>query len=262
MKALFALLIFVVLLYPLNMSIETWGMMPKSQEDAETIEEAIDRIVAVHEAAPTAHTGENESLAAHRENEVLDHLAGSVVADKFSSSNRFIAYPYTPDFDSYSENYTNFYNGALNVLQHNSALTDSALAQWVNYQIADMGWDSGDIVVDFQFSGGGASGTWQGEFNVLFAKVQVKTGYYRLGYYNGSWQYGSWISYSSFMADRWRIYFSAVDGVIYFFFNGQSVGNFTATPQFDTSDYMFNVNLARGTSVWSTVYFGGVQLGI
>lgn len=68
------------------MSIETWGMMPKSQEDAETIEEAIDRIVAVHEAAPTAHTGENESLAAHRENEVLDHVEGSVVSDKMTAT--------------------------------------------------------------------------------------------------------------------------------------------------------------------------------
>ena len=58
--------------------------MAKSQEDNETIEQAIDRIVAEHEHEPTAHTGENESLAAHRENEVLDHLAGSVVADKLS----------------------------------------------------------------------------------------------------------------------------------------------------------------------------------
>ena len=64
------------------MSVETWGLMAKSQEDAETIEEAIDRIVAVHEAEPEAHTGEGESLAAHRENEVVDHLQGSVLADK------------------------------------------------------------------------------------------------------------------------------------------------------------------------------------
>lgn len=66
------------------MSIETWGMMPKNQEDAETIEEAIDRIVAVHEADPTAHTGTNEAIAVHRENDILDHLAGSVKADKLS----------------------------------------------------------------------------------------------------------------------------------------------------------------------------------
>lgn len=68
------------------MSIETWGLMPKSQEDNETIEEAIDRIVAEHEAEPTAHTGEGESLAAHRENEVLDHLEGSVVSDKMTAT--------------------------------------------------------------------------------------------------------------------------------------------------------------------------------
>lgn len=86
MKALFALLIFVILLYPLIMSTETWGLMPKNQEDNEKIEEAIARLIAEHEESPTSHTGENESLAAHRENEVLDHLQGSVVADKFSTT--------------------------------------------------------------------------------------------------------------------------------------------------------------------------------
>lgn len=60
--------------------------MPKSQEDATTIEERVAEMIAEHEADPEAHTGENESLAAHRENEVLDHLAGSVVADKFQAS--------------------------------------------------------------------------------------------------------------------------------------------------------------------------------
>ena len=68
------------------MSIDVWGLMPKSQEDAETIEEAIARIVSEHESDPTAHTGANESLAAHRENEILDHLEGSVVSDKMTAT--------------------------------------------------------------------------------------------------------------------------------------------------------------------------------
>jgi hypothetical protein len=86
MKIFFALSIFGLLLYPLNMSIETWGLMPKSQIDAETPEEAIVRLIAEHEADPEAHTGANESLAAHRANEVIDHPAASIVGDKFAES--------------------------------------------------------------------------------------------------------------------------------------------------------------------------------
>lgn len=66
------------------MSTETWGLMPKSQEDNETIEEAIDRIVAEHNSDPDAHLGTNEAVAVHREADVIDHLAGSVKGDKLA----------------------------------------------------------------------------------------------------------------------------------------------------------------------------------
>lgn len=64
------------------MTDSTWGLMPKSQVDPETIEEAIARLISVHEADPTAHLGEGEALQAHRDNGVIDHRAGSVLADK------------------------------------------------------------------------------------------------------------------------------------------------------------------------------------
>lgn len=64
------------------MSTEVWGLMPKSQIDTETVEEAITRIVGVHEADPTSHLGENESIDAHRKSEVIDHLAFSIPVDK------------------------------------------------------------------------------------------------------------------------------------------------------------------------------------
>lgn len=81
-KIFFTLFVLLLLCYPLYMSIETWGLMPKSQEDGETVEGAIVRLISAHEADPEAHTGANESLAAHRANEVIDHPAQSVVADK------------------------------------------------------------------------------------------------------------------------------------------------------------------------------------
>jgi hypothetical protein len=85
------------------MSIENWGLLTKSQTDPETIEEAINRIVGEHEAEPTAHLGEGESLEAHRTNDIIDHLAGSIPFDKttpyeLSYKNYFIS-PSTYDGD-------------------------------------------------------------------------------------------------------------------------------------------------------------------
>lgn len=66
------------------MSIEVWGLMPKSQVDSETIEQAIARLISEHEADPTAHMGENEAIEAHRKSEIIDHLASSIYDDKMA----------------------------------------------------------------------------------------------------------------------------------------------------------------------------------
>ena len=83
LQVFFVCFLIIILFY---MSVETWGLMPKSQIDNETVEEAIARLIATHEADPDAHLGSGESLENHRANEILDHLAGSVVDDKLSMS--------------------------------------------------------------------------------------------------------------------------------------------------------------------------------
>jgi hypothetical protein len=63
----------------------TWGSMPKSQDDPETIEEAIARMISAHNDDPTAHLGVGQSLENHRANEVIDHPASSILSDKISA---------------------------------------------------------------------------------------------------------------------------------------------------------------------------------
>ena len=57
-------------------------MLPKSQIDDETIEEAIDRLIAVQESDEEAHLGVGDSLQSHKASEIIDHLARSVYRDK------------------------------------------------------------------------------------------------------------------------------------------------------------------------------------
>ena len=64
----------------------TWGDMPKNQIDPQLITEAISQAIAVHEADPESHLGSGESLQSHKASVIIDHVAGSVLADKITMS--------------------------------------------------------------------------------------------------------------------------------------------------------------------------------
>jgi hypothetical protein len=66
------------------MPLQNWEGLQKNTTDAETIEQAIARLIGVHEVDSTAHLGAGESLQSHKSEEVIDHPAFSLVADKFS----------------------------------------------------------------------------------------------------------------------------------------------------------------------------------
>lgn len=68
------------------MSVETWGMMPKAQDDDQTIDEAITAAIASHEADSEAHQGEGESLQNHKSEDVIDHPESSIVNDKYENA--------------------------------------------------------------------------------------------------------------------------------------------------------------------------------
>ena len=63
---------------------EVWGPLAKAQTDPTTIDEAIAAAIANHEEDADAHLGSGQSLQSHKASEIIDHLAGSIVADKFS----------------------------------------------------------------------------------------------------------------------------------------------------------------------------------
>src|SRR5690606_2818247 len=73
-----------------------WGQLQKAQDNPQTIEEAIEAAILAHEADPTAHLGEGESLSQHKHETVIDHPAGSLVPDKFSFTEDY----YQPLFES------------------------------------------------------------------------------------------------------------------------------------------------------------------
>lgn len=66
------------------MTLPLWGQLEKSSIDDETIEEAVERIIAEHNDDPEAHVQAGGSLEAHKADDVIDHPAESVLADKLA----------------------------------------------------------------------------------------------------------------------------------------------------------------------------------
>ena len=64
------------------MPINNWGLETKSLVDPTLIEERITAMIAEHNDDPTAHMADDQSIGLHRVNDIIDHPAGSVVADK------------------------------------------------------------------------------------------------------------------------------------------------------------------------------------
>jgi hypothetical protein len=85
-KIIFIALICAILFIPLAFHDMpdpiVWGLIPKSQIDSQTIDEAIASAIDAHNSDPTAHTGSGQSLDLHRGGDVLDHKPGSVLIDK------------------------------------------------------------------------------------------------------------------------------------------------------------------------------------
>lgn len=71
------------------MTLPLWGSLEKSQDDPETIEEAIARLVEAHNDDSEAHLGAGQSLEAHKTEGMIDHPAGSVASDKLAQK-RFV----------------------------------------------------------------------------------------------------------------------------------------------------------------------------
>lgn len=85
------ILVFCVIILTMN----TWSELVKSQEESETIEEAIARIVAEHNDDNQAHSLAGQSIDEHRKNTVLDHPEGSVVSDKFQTGGLSLVYDFS-----------------------------------------------------------------------------------------------------------------------------------------------------------------------
>lgn len=148
-----------------------WFNLPKAQDDPETIEEAIQRIVAEHNSAPEAHTGLGEALDVHRKNGILDHPAQSVVGDKTPFSEYQIY-----DGASTNEAWSVEAGTALSVAGHDiwaSLFSQTSMSAVFGHRYATgNNYPDADLIIQFSLTLGGMNNS-NGQFKFAFTNDLV-----------------------------------------------------------------------------------------
>lgn len=69
-----------------------WGNLSKNLNDNQLISEAIAEALVAHNNDPVAHLGDGQALENHRHDDIIDHLAESIVNDKIkTTARRYVA---------------------------------------------------------------------------------------------------------------------------------------------------------------------------
>lgn len=148
---IFFILCAFFLCYNVAMSIDTWGMLPKSGTDSETIEQAIARMIQEHDDDNTAHLEPGQSLQEHHSSDVIDHPAGSILADKISNREMMFFFPFE-SFDKYDISSAGVTQSLAGFRLDTSATINTA--RWVRAHVSSgMAHVNSNKAISFQFIG-------------------------------------------------------------------------------------------------------------
>lgn len=237
-----------------NNFMDTWGTTPKSQTDNETVEGAINRLIAAHEADPDAHLGMGESLQSHRASEIIDHEARSIVADKFAEGS--IMYrPYLPDGYQPDNVGMQFYKGAGYFNVNNPTIMTGDQDVWF-YDIlpADNGYAGGDFEMEISAFVSSFAGTFASKIGFGFFELEFKYLDWRINWFDGTWHSSSWFGDNPNFLTKYTVFYSSVDGKIYFKRNGVQVYSLTQALIFENDEFMVWMRINRGTSSQSGLF--------
>jgi len=210
------------------MSIEVWGQLPKAQDDAQTIQEAIDASILAHEEDPASHLGTGKSLENHKTNGTIDHPASSIVPDKFSNNQP----TYQEFFAGSSSHYTEG-----NVLQSGGGMISFIPTSGSRNTLLSLGvpfidranFPLNDIIADFSIeytkssgvvnSGGISIGDHSTGFGIEWNTTQIRLFYA----FEDTVTYSSWLTKDISQVHTYRLYLSVVDSSIFLFVDGVQV---------------------------------------
>lgn len=209
-----------------GMSTETWATMPKSGENSETIEQAIERFISAHNDDSTAHMEPGQSIDEHRKESIIDHPAGSIVSDKLGAGDYYEYQGQLPAFNwSVEEGAANSIAGrhitmslfsqtefiALNNLEHKAGAAYPERDLMYKFILNINGLQNSNGVLQFGLAGD----TLDDPYAILFEKNGTA---FRLRIrYNNSDVLTQAITIANNTDTFFRIYYERVSGKIIFY---------------------------------------------
>jgi len=255
---LLVLLCFFLCVKILRMAEPTWDSLAKNQTDPTLITEYIATAIANHESDPTAHLADAKSLGLHRTNEVLDHPAGSVLADKATLSEITSKNNMQSGEGWQATNMSGVWPQAYAAFTHNGFTV-------CDYENDNIYWlDKGDFnLPDALFTIGFImSGDVNTYADVAFGMgaVDFPTSDFAVGgvIHNGSLKFltswgGTPVYSSGFSLTFGKSYLftarlSSVDNMVYFYINGTMVYSVTVPTLTDWSFAYFKIHATRNSN--------------
>ena len=255
------------------MTLPLWGSLEKAQDDAQTIEQAIDAAIIEHENDPTAHLGAGESLQSHKSEEIIDHPAQSLVPDKFSSSwfKFFSDFSSLDGFSAYGYNGSFFPGAYVQVVDTEAAISYIKSSMTI---LSGRGILTSDFV--FNFTGRFLTDNATIDFSIGFFNGDAGSGIYNTGNgvyfkFTGGELYAEAKSSSQTLTSsaltvsidsvhQYRIEYSSFDSEIYFYIDGVLVATLAIPTSFPATSVVFYSQMRGITAGYdNTFFFSGVD---
>lgn len=248
-----------------------WGDLAKSQVDPQLITEAISEAIANHEADPTAHLGDGESLEQHKANEVLDHPQQSVVMDKQAYSfydeiaTVLGGYGWDPDVGTFSPTGKRDFDGSLFSQTEIYCIQELPFSFLASYPNKPLLYRFRLIMNGAQNSDGYARLTWsEGGSDDADDKVQfVKDGtsYYFRIYVGGTKVHEYTLQTGGEMDKFVAVYFNKDEAKIDLFVDSVLVSSYETADWHDLIFYNMGVHMLRttNTSISLTITLWGAK---
>lgn len=240
--------------------LENWGLMTKAQDDATKIDDAIASAISAHEADPEAHMGTGESIENHRQNEVIDHPAQSIVPDKFNSNQPTMQNFFVNASSYYDEgNVTQSGDGQIYVWTTNNSPAYSLVGIPLTFLDSELFPDN-DILIDFALrlvkSGSTYScdvfvGDTENGFGIKFNESGLKL----FKYVDSTYTETANVSFSWGSAFSFRLFLDSITGALLLFKNGVQIASLAMSESgFTIYDSALYVKTASGNPASSNAY--------
>ncbi len=238
----------------------TWDELAKNQTDSQLITEYVTAAIIAHESDPTAHLGDGESLQQHKANDIIDHPALSIVPDKFSNARSFMFFNVVPTVSGNEDNCNIQSQNPLAGISQDSGFSGDGSYLIGNFIPGDVGYDGGDIIVDFMMTAAGATGSWYARFDASFFRLRMESSAIKFSYYDGTWHETTLGITNTGSPMRFRVLYDSDNNMLYLLERDVQVYSHSYTIDFLDTEFTPLALISKGSATIVIMGFGNISV--